>query len=63
MYQACAAIRDCLLRLGVGIDGGKDSLTMAAKVYCGPAGAVGERVSCDVWFFSARSSWHAQIRQ
>jgi phosphoribosylformylglycinamidine synthase len=32
MYQACAAIRDCMQTLGVGIDGGKDSLTMAAKV-------------------------------
>jgi phosphoribosylformylglycinamidine (FGAM) synthase-like enzyme len=35
MHQACAAIRDCLLQLGVGIDGGKDSLTMAAKVLIG----------------------------
>ena len=32
MYSACAALRDCLLQLGVGIDGGKDSLTMAAQV-------------------------------
>lgn len=38
MYQACSALRDCMRQLGVGIDGGKDSLTMAAKVsynrYC-----------------------------
>jgi hypothetical protein len=33
MWEACGALRDCLLQLGVGIDGGKDSLTMAAKVY------------------------------
>jgi phosphoribosylformylglycinamidine (FGAM) synthase-like enzyme len=32
MYQACSAIKDALLQLGVAIDGGKDSLTMAAKV-------------------------------
>lgn len=33
MYDACQALRDCLLELGVGIDGGKDSLSMAAR--CG----------------------------
>lgn len=33
MYDACEALRDALLVLGVGIDGGKDSLSMAAR--CG----------------------------
>lgn len=33
MYDACEALRSCLLELGVGIDGGKDSLSMAAR--CG----------------------------
>lgn len=33
MYDACEALRDALLILGVGIDGGKDSLSMAAR--CG----------------------------
>jgi phosphoribosylformylglycinamidine synthase len=33
MYDACEALRDALLALGVGIDGGKDSLSMAAR--CG----------------------------
>jgi len=33
MYDACEALRDSLLVLGVGIDGGKDSLSMAAQ--CG----------------------------
>ena len=33
MFDACEALRDCLLALGVGIDGGKDSLSMAAR--CG----------------------------
>jgi phosphoribosylformylglycinamidine synthase len=33
MYDACVALRDSLLALGVGIDGGKDSLSMAAR--CG----------------------------
>jgi len=33
MYAACEALRDSLLILGVSIDGGKDSLSMAAK--CG----------------------------
>jgi len=32
MYDCCAALRDCLLAIGVGIDGGKDSLSMAARV-------------------------------
>jgi phosphoribosylformylglycinamidine synthase len=33
MYDACEALRDSFLALGCGIDGGKDSLSMAAK--CG----------------------------
>lgn len=33
MYDACEALRDSLLALGAGIDGGKDSLSMAAR--CG----------------------------
>lgn len=33
MYDACKALRDALLSVGVGIDGGKDSLSMAAR--CG----------------------------
>ncbi len=32
MYACCAALRDCLLAVGPGIDGGKDSLSMAARV-------------------------------
>lgn len=32
MWDACVALRDGLTELGVGIDGGKDSLSMAAKV-------------------------------
>lgn len=32
MWEACEALRDALLVLGPGIDGGKDSLSMAAKV-------------------------------
>lgn len=31
MYDACEALRGALLDLGVGIDGGKDSLSMAAR--------------------------------
>lgn len=30
LYDACAALRDAMLALGVAIDGGKDSLSMAA---------------------------------
>lgn len=35
MWYACVALRDCVLELGIGIgiDGGKDSLSMAAS--CG----------------------------
>lgn len=32
MWEACEAIRNILLELGPSIDGGKDSLSMAAKV-------------------------------
>ena len=32
MYEACYALCECLKRLGVSIDGGKDSLSMVAKV-------------------------------
>lgn len=37
MWNACAALRDLLLVLGVGIDGGKDSLSMAAQVHTADA--------------------------
>ena len=32
MWDACVALRDGMLATGVGIDGGKDSLSMAAGV-------------------------------
>lgn len=32
MYAACEALCDVLLQLGPSIDGGKDSLSMAARV-------------------------------
>jgi len=32
MYDACRALCDALVEVGVGMDGGKDSLSMAAKV-------------------------------
>ncbi len=32
MWHACVALKECLLQLGPGIDGGKDSLSMAARV-------------------------------
>ena len=32
MWEACEALKDLLIFLGVGIDGGKDSLSMAAQV-------------------------------
>ena len=32
MVDACGALRDALLALEVGVDGGKDSLSMAAQV-------------------------------
>ena len=32
LYDAAMALRDILLELGIAIDGGKDSLSMAAKV-------------------------------
>ena len=37
LYDAALALRDILLDLGIAIDGGKDSLSMAAKVF-GPSG-------------------------
>ncbi|MDP2650094.1 MAG: phosphoribosylformylglycinamidine synthase subunit PurQ, partial [bacterium] len=32
MYQAASACRDCMVALGIAVDGGKDSLSMATKV-------------------------------
>ncbi len=32
MYDACVAMHDTMVELGVAIDGGKDSLSMAARV-------------------------------
>jgi len=32
MWEACESLRDALVIVGAGIDGGKDSLSMAAKV-------------------------------
>lgn len=32
MYDACESLTNCMLELGVAVDGGKDSLSMAAKV-------------------------------
>ena len=32
LYDACVAMTTLLRQLGVGVDGGKDSLSMAAKV-------------------------------
>ncbi len=32
MFDCCQALRDILIAMGVGIDGGKDSLSMAARV-------------------------------
>jgi phosphoribosylformylglycinamidine synthase len=32
LYKAAQATRDIMVKLGVAIDGGKDSLSMAAKV-------------------------------
>jgi phosphoribosylformylglycinamidine synthase len=44
MWDACVAMRDSLMQLGVGIDGGKDSLSMAAKVGSEVVKAPGELV-------------------
>ncbi|MBI5577265.1 MAG: phosphoribosylformylglycinamidine synthase [Deltaproteobacteria bacterium] len=35
LYDAAAAVRDIMIELGIAIDGGKDSLSMAAKVVSG----------------------------
>lgn len=32
LYDACVALTDFMRALGIGIDGGKDSLSMAARV-------------------------------
>jgi len=37
LYDAAVAVRDIMTRLGIAIDGGKDSLSMAAKVGAGDA--------------------------
>ncbi len=33
MYQAATAVRDFMIKLGIAVDGGKDSLSMATKVH------------------------------
>ncbi|MGB6411346.1 MAG: phosphoribosylformylglycinamidine synthase, partial [Candidatus Deferrimicrobiaceae bacterium] len=38
LYDAAVALRDIMLTLGIAIDGGKDSLSMAAKVGSGETG-------------------------
>src|SRR3990170_4409765 len=42
LYEAAVALRDIMLELGIAIDGGKDSLSMAAKVGSGGAGRRGQ---------------------
>ena len=32
MWDTCSALRDIMVELGVAVDGGKDSLSMAAQV-------------------------------
>jgi phosphoribosylformylglycinamidine synthase len=32
IYETAIAMRDMMVKLGIGIDGGKDSLSMASKV-------------------------------
>lgn len=44
MYEACSALRDALIALGPAIDGGKDSLSMAARVGGCPGREEGEIV-------------------
>jgi phosphoribosylformylglycinamidine synthase len=52
MWDACEALRDVMLALGVAIDGGKDSLSMAARAPApaaaaeGKDGATTETVKC-----------------
>jgi phosphoribosylformylglycinamidine synthase len=46
MYECCSAMRDCLVALGPAIDGGKDSLSMAAKVINGNTPEEVETVKC-----------------
>eukprot|EP01083_Nonionella_stella_P042127 113976_1 len=44
MYEACEALSEFLVELGIAIDGGKDSLSMAARVPVGEAAR--ETVKC-----------------
>jgi phosphoribosylformylglycinamidine synthase len=44
MYETCKALKECLLTLGPSIDGGKDSLSMAARCPVGPDGFAQEIV-------------------
>lgn len=46
MWEACSALKDALLLLGVSIDGGKDSLSMAARAPLQGAAAGEEIVKC-----------------
>ena len=44
LYEACVAMTDLMKRLGVAVDGGKDSLSMAAKVSGGVVKSPGNLV-------------------
>src|SRR3989337_2530339 len=42
LYDAAVALREILIELGIAIDGGKDSLSMAAKVGSGETAETGK---------------------
>ena len=48
MYDAAVALRDAMLQLGVAVDGGKDSLSMAAAAGARPAAAASPAPGCFV---------------
>jgi phosphoribosylformylglycinamidine synthase len=37
LYDAAVAMRELMIELGIAVDGGKDSVSMAARAPCPPA--------------------------
>ena len=44
LYDAAVAMRDIMIELGIAVDGGKDSLSMAARV----TGCIREHRGCKI---------------
>lgn len=49
LFDACVAMTTTMRELGIAVDGGKDSLSMAAKVEGKVVKAPGTKINTDLW--------------